>query len=108
MGKGALVYIFLGPQYAALGTFSAWFFVVFQAVSMVVAVAQSAVSQLSAGSVGLHFFRASVRSVRQFFRLVFRCFSSCVYGGCRSGIGSFAVVCRALKGWGKERWSTLL
>ena len=85
MGKGALVYIFLGPQYAALGTFPAWFFVVFQAVSMVVAVAQSAVSQLSAGrcrggerSVGLHFFRASVRSVRQFFRLVFRCFSSCV------------------------------
>ena len=50
MGKGALVYISLGPQeYAALGTFSAWFFVVFQAVSMVVAVAQSAVSQLSAG-----------------------------------------------------------
>ena len=53
--KGALVYISLGPQYAALGTFSAWFFVVFklfvvfQAVSMVVAVAQSAVSQLSAG-----------------------------------------------------------
>ena len=97
MGKGALVYIFLGPQYAALGTFPAWFFVVFQAVSMVVAVAQSAVSQLSAGrcrggerSVGLHFFRASV------------------YGGCRSAIGSFAVVCRALKGWGKERWSTFL
>ena len=73
MGKGALVYIFLGigsfavvcralkgwgkerwsiflgPQYAALGTFSAWFLVVFQAVSMVVAVAESAVSQLSAG-----------------------------------------------------------
>ena len=49
MGKGALVYISLGPQYAALGTFSAWFFVVFQAVAMVVAVAESAVSQLSAG-----------------------------------------------------------
>ena len=50
MGKGALVYIsLLGPQYAALGTFSAWFFVVFQAVAMVVAVAESAVSQLSAG-----------------------------------------------------------
>ena len=49
VGKGALVYIFLGPQYAALGSFSAWFFVVFQAVSMVVAVAESAVSQLSAG-----------------------------------------------------------
>ena len=49
VGKGALVCISLGPQYAALGTFSAWFFVVFQAVSMVVAVAQSAVSQLSAG-----------------------------------------------------------
>ena len=47
MGKGASVYIFLGPQYAALGSFSAWFFVVFQAVSMVVAGAQSAVSQLS-------------------------------------------------------------
>ena len=69
VGKGALVYISLGPQYAALGTFSAWFFVVFQA---------------------------------------FRCFSSCVYGGCRSAIGSFAVVCRALKGWGKERWSVFL
>ena len=53
MGKGALVYISLGPQYAALGTFSAWFFVVFQAVSMVVAVAQSAVSQLSAGRCGV-------------------------------------------------------
>ena len=49
VGKGALVYISLGPQYTTLGTFSAWFFVVFQAVSMVVAVAQSAVSQLSAG-----------------------------------------------------------
>ena len=49
VGKGALVYISLGPQHAALGTFSAWFFVVFQAVYMVVAVAQSAVSQLSAG-----------------------------------------------------------
>ena len=49
VGKGALVCISLGPQYAALGTFSAWFFVVFQAVPMVVAVAQSAVSQLSAG-----------------------------------------------------------
>ena len=49
VGKGALVYISLGPQYAALGTFSAWFFVVFQAVSMVVAVAESAVSQLSPG-----------------------------------------------------------
>ena len=50
MGKGALVYIsLLGPQYAALGTFSAWFFVVSQAVAMVVAVAESAVSQLSAG-----------------------------------------------------------
>ena len=113
MGKGALVYISLGPQYAALGNFSAWFFVVFQAVYMVVAVAQSAVSQLFAGrrggerSVGLYFFRASVRSVRHFFRLVFRCFSSCVYGGCRSAIGSFAVVCRALKGWGKERWSII-
>ena len=41
------MYISLGPQYAALGTFSAWFFVVFQA--MVVAGAESAVSQLSAG-----------------------------------------------------------
>ena len=49
MGEGALVYISLGPQYAALGTFSAWFFVVSQAVAMVVAVAESAVSQLSAG-----------------------------------------------------------
>ena len=50
MGKGALVHISLGPQYAALGTFSAWFFfVVFQAVAMVVAGAESAVSQLSAG-----------------------------------------------------------
>ena len=82
---------------------------------MVVAVAQSAVSQLSAGrwrggerSVGLYFFKASVRSVRHFFRLVSRCFSSCVYGGCRSAIGRFAVVCRALKGWGKERWSIFL
>ena len=115
MGKGALVYISLGPQYAALGTFSAWFFVVSQAVAMVVAVAESAVSQLSAGrwrggerSVGLYFFRASVRSVRHFFRLVFRRFSNCGYGGCCSGIGSFAVVCRALKGWGKEPWSTFL
>ena len=52
MGKGALVYISLGPQYAALGTFSAWFFVVFQAVSMVVAVAESAVSQLGVQGVG--------------------------------------------------------
>ena len=52
---------------------------------------------------GLYFFRASVRSVRHFFRLVFRRFSSCGYGGCCSGIGSFAVVCRALTGWGKER-----
>ena len=43
------MYISLGPQYAALGTFSTWFFVVFQAVAMVVAVAESAVSQLSAG-----------------------------------------------------------
>ena len=43
------MYISLGPQYAALGAFSAWFFVVFQAVAMVVAVAESAVSQLSAG-----------------------------------------------------------
>ena len=52
MGKGALVYIALGPQYAALGSFSAWFFVVFQAALgtfLVVAVAESAVSQLSAG-----------------------------------------------------------
>ena len=48
MGKGALVYISL-VQYAALGSFSAWFVVVLQAVSMVVAVAESAVSQLSAG-----------------------------------------------------------
>ena len=53
MGKGALVYISLGPQYATLGSFSAWFFGVFQAVSMVVAVAQSAVSQLSAGVEGV-------------------------------------------------------
>ena len=43
------MYISLGRQYAALGTFSAWFFVVFQTVAMVVAVAESAVLQLSAG-----------------------------------------------------------
>ena len=71
MGKGALVYISLGPQYAALGTFSAWFFVVFQAVSMVVAVAW--------------FFVVFQRN---------RQFRSCLQGV--DGVGKGALVCISL------------